>query len=52
MTIVKFQRETTTKLYNKRYYLFYENILKDFQVTERTRNDHYQISKLNNYRTV
>ena len=29
---------------------FHENILKGFQVIERTRNDHCQISKGNNYK--
>ena len=31
---------------------FHENILKGFQVIERTRNDHCEISKGNNYKTV
>ena len=32
--------------------MFYENILKGFQVIERTRNDHCQTSKGNNYKTI
>ena len=62
MTIMKFQRGITTKLYKTRVtflfsarhlimlYIslkFHENILKGFQVIERTRNDHLQISKGN-----
>ena len=31
---------------------FHENIFKGFQVTERTQNDHCQISKGNNYKTI
>ena len=31
---------------------FHENILKDFQVKERTQSDHCQISKGNNYKTI
>ena len=31
---------------------FHENILNGFQVIERIRNDHCQISKGNNYKTV
>ena len=31
---------------------FHENILKSFQIIERTRNDHCRISKGNNYKTV
>ena len=67
MTIVKFQREITTKLYRQELWClcsachlmmlyfsmkFHENILKGFQVIERTQNDHCQISKGNNYKTV
>ena len=67
MTTVKFQRVTTTKLYRQELrflcsarrlmmlYIamtFHENILKDFQVIERTPNDHCRISKGNNYKTV
>ena len=68
MTTVKFQRGITKKktyrqelrflssvcslmmLYNSMK--FHENILKGFQVIDRTRNDHCQISKENNYKTV
>ena len=67
MTMVKFQRGITTKLYRqelrflrsaRRLMMLYiskklhENILKGFQVIEQTRNDHCQISKGNNYKTV
>ena len=31
---------------------FHENIFKGFQVIEQTRNDHCQISKGHNYKTV
>ena len=31
---------------------FHENILKGFQDIERTQNDHCQISKGNNYKTI
>ena len=65
MTIVKFQRGITTKLYRQKlrflcstrrrmmFYIsmkFHDNILKGFQVIERTRNDHCQILKGNNYK--
>ena len=67
MTIVKFQRRITPKMYRQelRFLLsacplmtlyitmkFHENILKGFQDIELTRNDHCQISKGNNYKTV
>ena len=67
MTTVKFQRGITTKLYRQELWFlrsachllmlytsmkFYENILKGFQVIEQTWNDHCQISKGNNYKTV
>ena len=60
MTIVKFQRPITTKLYRQELWFlcsagylmmlyismkFHENISNGFQVTERTQNDHCQISK-------
>ena len=63
MTIVKFQREITTKLYRKELrflcsacrlmmlYIsmkFHDNILNGFQVIEWTRNNHSQIAKGNN----
>ena len=63
MTIVKFQWGITTKLYRQalqflcsaRHLMmvyismkFHENILKGFQVTERKKHDHCQISKGNN----
>ena len=31
---------------------FHDNILKGFQIIERTPNDHCQISKGNNYKTI
>ena len=31
---------------------FHENILKGFQVIERTQSNHFQISKGNNYKTI
>ena len=34
------------------YMRFNENILKGFQVREQTQNDHCQISKGNNYKTI
>ena len=76
MTIVKFQRGITTKLYRQELrslcftrrlmmlytcisMQFHENILKVFfffsfffAVLERTQNDHFQISKGNNYKRV
>ena len=67
ITIVKFKRGLITKMYRQELrflcsahhltmlYIsmkFHENILKGFQVTERTQNDHCQISKGNNYKTV
>ena len=67
MTIIKFQRGITTKLHRQELQFlysacrllmlyiaikFHENILKGFQVIEQTRNDHCQISKANNYKTV
>ena len=67
MTFVRFQRGITTKLYRQELLFlcsarrlvmlyisvrFHENILKGFQVLKRTRNDHCQISKENNYKIV
>ena len=67
MIVVKFQRGITIKLYRQELRFvcsarrpmilytsmkFHENILKSFQVIERTRNDHCQISKGNYYKTV
>ena len=61
MTIVKFQKGITTKMFKKRVTVlvyctsFYEVSLKNlevFQVIEWTRNDHFQIAKGNNYKTV
>ena len=67
ITIVKFQRGITPKMYRQvlgflwsacclmMLYIsmkFHENILNGFQVFERTRNDHWQISKGNNSKNV
>ena len=67
MTTVKVQRGITTKLYRQELrflcsacplmmlYIsmkFHESILKCFQVIKWTQNDHCQISKGNNYKTV
>ena len=64
--LVEFQREITTKMYRQELRFlccahrlmmlhismkFHENILKGFQVIERTWNDHCQISKEKNYKT-
>ena len=63
----QFSKGITTKLYRlelrllcsaRRLMMLYisvkfrENVLKGFQVIERTRNDHCQISKGNKYKTV
>ena len=67
MTIVKFQRGTTTKPYRQELQFlcsacrpmmlyisvkFHDNILDGFEVTERTQNYHSLISKWNNSKTV
>ena len=67
MTTVKFQRGISRNLYRQELWFlcsarrvmmhyfstkFHENILKGFQVIERTRNDHCQISEGNIQKTV
>ena len=67
MTIVKFQRGITIKLYRKEIrflysashlvmlYIsmtFHDNILTGFQIIERTRNNQCQISERNNYKNI
>ena len=66
MTTVKFQWRITTKLWTRVMVIvlrtsstmlyismkFHENILNGFQVIEQTQNDHCQISKGNNYKTI
>ena len=67
MTIFKFQRAITTKLYRQELRLlcsarhltmlyismkFHDNILNRFQIIERTRNNHSLISKGNNSKNV